>query len=98
MVNKQERRNNKYKYGGTKVCKAEEVRKQVANRKIESFRLACKLPYLQFGFKIYRSSRSQMFFRTGALKNFAMLEFLIKLQASMHAILLKRDFNIGAFL
>ena len=97
MVNKQERRNSKYKYGGTKVCKAEEVRKQAVNPKIESFQLACKLPYLQFGFQIY-SSRSQMFFRTGPLKNFAMLEFLIKLQALMHAILLKRDFNIGAFL
>ena len=98
MVNKQERRNSKYKYGGTKVCKAEEVIKQVVNPKIESFRLACKFPYLQFGFQIYRSSRSQMFFRTGALKNFAMLEFLIKLPAFVHAILLKRDFNIGAFL
>ena len=98
MVNKQERRNSKYKYGGTKVCKAEEVRKQVVNPKIESFQLGCKLPYLQFGFQIYRSSRSQMFFRTGPLKNFAMLEFIIKLQALMHAILLKRDFNIGAFL
>ena len=98
MVNKQERRNSKYKYGGTKVCKAEEVIKQVGNPKIESFRLACKFPYLQFGFQIYRSSRSQMFFRTGALKNFAMLEFLIKLQALMHAILLKRDFKLGAFL
>ena len=46
MVNKQERRNSKYKYGGTKVCKAEEVRKQAVNLKIESFQLACKLPYL----------------------------------------------------
>ena len=46
MVNKQERRNSKYKYGGTKVCKAEEVRKQAVNPKIESFQLACKLPYL----------------------------------------------------
>ena len=69
MVNKQERRNSKYKYGGTKVCKAEGVRKQVVNPKIESFQLGCKLPYLQFGFQIYRSSRSQMFFRTGPLKN-----------------------------
>ena len=76
MFNKQEIRKSKYKYGGTKVCKAEEVRKYFVNHKIESFRLACKLPYLQFGFQVYRSSRSQMFFGTGAPKNFAMLEFL----------------------
>ena len=76
MVNKQERRKSKYKYGGTKVCKAEEVKKYFVNPKIESFWLACKLPYLQFGFQIYRSSRSQMFFRAASLKNFAMLEFL----------------------
>ena len=76
MVNKQQRCKSKYKYGGTKVCKAEEVKKYFVNPKIESFWLACKLPYLQFGFQIYRSSRSQMFFRAGSLKNFAMLEFL----------------------
>ena len=76
MFSKQERRKSKYKFGGTKVCKAEEVRKYFVNPKIESFRLACKLPYLQFGFQVYRSSRSQMFFGTGAPKNFAMLEFL----------------------
>ena len=76
MFNKQERRKSNCKYGGTKVCKVEEVRKYFANPAIESFRLACKLPYLQFGFQIYRSCRSQMFFGTGADKNFAMLEFL----------------------
>ena len=67
MFSKQERRKSKYKFGGTKVCKAEEVRKYFVNPKIESFRLVCKLHYLQFGFQIYRSSRSQMFFGTGAL-------------------------------
>ena len=46
MSNKQGRRESKYKQGGTKVCIAEEVRKYFVNPKIESFRLACKLPYL----------------------------------------------------
>ena len=46
MFSKQERGKSKYKFGGTKVCKAEEVRKYFVNPKIESFRLACKLPYL----------------------------------------------------
>ena len=75
MFSKQERRKCKYKFGGTKVCKAEEVRKYFVNPKIESFWLVCKLHYLQFGFQIYRNSCSQMFFGTGALKKFAMLEF-----------------------
>ena len=85
MFNKQERRKSKCKYGGTKVCKAVEVRKYFVNSKIESFRLTCKLPYLQFGFQIYRSTRSQMFFGTGALKNFAMLEFLANKVAGLQA-------------
>ena len=42
MVNKQERCKSKYKYGGTKVFKAQEVRKHFVNPKIESFRLAYK--------------------------------------------------------
>ena len=46
MFNKQEIRKSKYKYGGTKVCKAEEIRKYFVNPKIESFRLVCKLHYL----------------------------------------------------
>ena len=73
---KQGRPKSKYKFGGTKVCKAEEVRKCFVNPKIESFWLVRKLPYLKFGFQIYKSSRSQMFFGTGAHKNFSMLEFL----------------------
>ena len=85
MFNKQEIRKSKYKYGGTKVCKAEEIRKYFVNPKIESFRLVCKLHYLQFGFQIYRSSRSQMFLGTGALKNFAMLEFLFNKVAGLQA-------------
>ena len=85
MFSKQERGKSKYKFGGTKVCKAEEVRKYFVNPKIESFRLVCKLHYLQFGFQIYRSSRSQMFFGTGALKNFAMLEFLANKVAGLQA-------------
>ena len=88
MFNKQERRKSKCKYGGTKVCKAVEVRKYFVNSKIESFRLTCKLPYFYFGFQIYRSTRSQMFFGTGALKKFAMLEFL----SSKVAGLLERNF------
>ena len=90
MFSKQERRKRKYKSGRNKVCKAEEVRKHSVNPKIESFRLVCKLHYLQFGFQIYRSSRPQMFFGTGAFKNFTMFTgkrlcwslFLINIQAS----------------
>ena len=85
MFSKQERRKSKYKFGGTKVCKAEEVRKYFVNPKIESFRLVCKLHYLQFGFQIYRSSRSQRFFGTGGLKNYAMLEFPSKNVAGLQA-------------
>ena len=58
MVKKHKRRKSKYKYGGTKYCKTEEVRKHFVNPNIESFRLLCKLLYLQFGLQIYRSSRS----------------------------------------
>ena len=85
MFSKQERRKSKYKFGGTKVCKAEEVRKYFVNPKIESFRLVCKLHYLQFAFQIYRSSRSQIFFGAGALKKFAMLEFLFNKVAGLQA-------------
>ena len=83
MFCKQKRCKSKYKFGGTKICKVEEVRKYFVNLKIEIFRLVYKLHYLQFGFQIYRSSRSQMFFGTGALKNFAMLEFLFNKVAGL---------------
>ena len=76
---------SKYKFGGTKVYKVEEVRKYFVNPKIESFRLVCKLHYLQFAFQIYRSSRSQIFFGAGALKKFAMLEFLFNKVAGLQA-------------
>ena len=54
----------------------------------------------------FRSSRSQMFFTIGVLKNFAIFTekhlcwslFLIKLQASRPATLLKRDSDKGVFL
>ena len=54
----------------------------------------------------FKSSRLQMFFKIGVLKNFAIFPgkhlcqsyFLIKLQAWRSAILLKRDFNTGVFL
>ena len=36
MFSKQERRKSKYKFGGTKVCKAEGVRKCFVNPKIEN--------------------------------------------------------------
>ena len=106
MFSKRERRKSKCMSGGTKVCKAKEVRKYFVNSKIESFWHVCKLHYVQFGFQIYMSSRLQMFFGTGALKNFAMFAvkylcwsfFLIMLQAFMSAISLKRDSNIGVFL
>ena len=85
MFSKQERCKSKYKFGGTKVCKAEEVRKYFLYPKIERFWLVCKLHYLQFGFQIYRSSRSQLFFGKGALKNFEMLEFLVNKVAGFQA-------------
>ena len=86
MFSKQEKCKSKYKFGWTKVwSKAEEVRKYFVNPKIESFRLRCKLHYLQFWFQIYRSSRSQMFFGTGAFKNFAMMEFLFNKVAGLQA-------------
>ena len=55
---------------------------------------------------ILRSSRLEMFFKIGVLKNFAMFTgnhlcwnfFLIKLQPWRPATLLKRDSNTGAFL
>ena len=46
IFGKQERRKSKYKFGGTKVCKAEEVRKCFVNHKIESFSLVCKLDWI----------------------------------------------------
>ena len=39
MFSKQERRKSKYKFGETKVCIAEELRKYFVNPKIKSFRL-----------------------------------------------------------
>ena len=45
MFSKQERRKNKYKFHGTKVCKAEEIRKYFVNPKSESFRKVWKLHY-----------------------------------------------------
>ena len=55
---------------------------------------------------LLRSSRLQLFFKIGALKNFAYFTgkhpcwsfFLIKLQALRPATLLKRDSNTGVFL
>ena len=55
------------------------------NSKIESFRLVYKLHYLKFAFQIYRSSHSQIFFWTGALKSFAMLKFLSNKIAGLQA-------------
>ena len=57
---------------------------------------------MQFGFQKYRSSRSQMYFRIGALKDFAMFTekylcwglFLINIQAWRPATLLRRDSEI----
>ena len=54
----------------------------------------------------YRSSRSQIFFKIGVLKNFSNFTrkhlcrsfFLIKLQTRWPAILLKADTNTGVFL
>ena len=99
MFSKQESHKSKCKLGGTKVCKAEEVSKYFVNPKIESFRLVCKLHYLQFRFQVHRSSRSQMFFGAGALKNYAMSEFPSNNVAGLQACnFVKRDFDIGAFL
>ena len=44
-----ESRKSRHKFGGTKVCKAEEVRKYFENH----FQLVSKLYYLQFGFQKY---------------------------------------------
>ena len=46
MFSKREKRKSKYKFGGIKVCKAEEVIKYFVNPKTESFRQVCKLHYL----------------------------------------------------
>ena len=54
----------------------------------------------------FKSSRLQMFFKIGVLKNFTMFKgkhlcwsyFLIQLQGWRPAIVLKRDFNTGALL
>ena len=40
---------------------------------------------MQFGFQVYRSSLSQMFFGTGALKNLAMLEFCFNIVVGLQA-------------
>ena len=85
IFSKRERPKSKHKFGGTQVCKAEEVRKYFVNPKIECFWLVCKLHYLQFGFQIYGGSRSQMFFGIGALKDFVMLEFLFNKVAGLQA-------------
>ena len=92
MFSKQESHKSKCKFGGTKVCKAEEVSKYFENPKIESFRLVFKLHYLQFRFQVYRSSRSQMFFGAGALKNYALSEFPSKNVACLQVCnFIKRD-------
>ena len=70
-----------------------------------SFQLICKLHYLQFGFQKYRSSRSQMYFRIGVLKNFAMFTgkylclslFFINIQAWKPATLLKKRLRHRCF-
>ena len=58
------------------------------------------------GFKVFKSSCLQMFFRIGALKNLAIFKekqlswslFLTKLRASSPAALFKRDSNSAIFL
>ena len=60
----------------------------------------------RYFFTVFRSIRSQMFFKIGALKNFANFtgkhlrrsSILIALQAFRFASLLKRDSSTGAFL
>ena len=60
----------------------------------------------EVGLRTLKSSRSQMFFRIGVHKNFAIFKekhlswslFLIKLQTSSPTALLKRDYNSGIFL
>ena len=60
----------------------------------------------EVGLQTLKSNRSQMFFRIGVLKNFAIFKgkqlswslFLIKSQTSKPANLLKRDSNSGVFL
>ena len=60
----------------------------------------------EVGLRTLKSTRSQMFFRTGVFKNFAIFKgkqlswslFLKKSQTSRPANLLKRDSNSGVFL
>ena len=51
-----ERSKSRFRSGGTKVWKAEEVGKYFVNPKIGNFQLVCKLQYLQFGFQKYLMS------------------------------------------
>ena len=83
MFSKQERRKNKYKFDETKVCKAEEVRKYFVNPKIERFWLVCKFIVWISDIQTQWYMLQSMFFRTGALKNFAMLEFLFNKVAGL---------------
>ena len=83
MFSKQERRKNKYKFDETKVCKAEEVRKYFVNPKIERFWLVCKFIVWISDIQTQWYMLPSMFFRTGALKNSAMLEFLFNKVAGL---------------
>ena len=99
MFSKQERRISKYKYGGTKVCKAEEVRKHIANPKIESFRLVRNFIIRSLDCRyteavVLRCSSEQVLLKISQCWNF----FLIKLRVFRLAILSNRDSNIDAFL
>ena len=88
-----------YKYGRTKVVKAEEVRKHFVNPKTESFWLACKLSHLQFGFQIHRSSRSgrcsseQVLLKISQCWSF----FLMKLQAMPKGNFIKKRLQHRCF-
>ena len=90
---------SKYKFGRTKVSKAEEVRKYFVNPKMKVFGfcinfIICSLDFRYTEAVVRRFSSEQTLLKISQCWSF----FLIKLQAFRHAILLKRDFSIGAFL
>ena len=99
MFIKRERRKSKYKFGGTKVCKAEEVRKYFVNPKLNVYGLCvnciiCSLDFRYTEAVVRRCSSEQVLLKTVQCWSF----FLKKCQTFRPAILLKRDSNISASL
>ena len=84
MFSNQKRCKIKLKFSGTKVCKAEEVRKYFVNPKIESFRLVCKLHYLStVWISDIQKQLSGDVFRNRLFWKFCNVEFLFNKVASL---------------